>query len=75
VADTPTRPPSDDSPVDRVDPVVARTQRAKSGVERLRLVHEAWQLLHDRLTASLVAAYPDWSTDQIENEVAKRLGR
>jgi hypothetical protein len=59
---------------ERVDPVVARTQRAKSGVEHLRLVHEAWQLLHDRLTASLRAAHPDWSADQIEHEAAKRLG-
>ena len=59
--------------VERLDPVVARTLRAKSRVERLRLAHEAWDFVCDRLTASLRAAHPDWSADQIAHEVAKRL--
>ena len=53
--------------------MVARTLRAKSRVERLRLAHEAWDFVCDRLTASLRAAHPDWSADQIAHEVAKRL--
>jgi hypothetical protein len=62
-------------PDDRPDPVVARVLREKSGMERLRLAHEAWELARDRLTAFVQARHPDWDTDRIRQEVAARLGR
>jgi len=61
--------------VERLDPEVARILRGKSGMERLRLAHEAWELARDRLTAFVRARHPDWSPDQIRHEVAKRLSR
>ena len=61
--------------VERLDPEVARILRGKSGMERLRLAHEAWELARDRLTAFVRANHPDWSSDQVQNEVATRLGR
>lgn len=60
---------------ERLDPEVAKILKAKSGMERLRLAHEAWELTRDRLTAFLRARHPDWTADRIRREVAARLGR
>jgi hypothetical protein len=61
--------------VERLHPEVVRILRGKSGMERLRLAHEAWELARDRLTAFFQAAHPDWTPDRIQREVAARLGR
>jgi len=58
---------------DMVDSRVAAILRAKSGMERLRLAHEAWELAHARLTAFLAAKHPEWGRQQIQAAVAKRL--
>jgi Rv0078B-related antitoxin len=63
------------SRIERLDPEVARVLRGKSGMERLRLAHEAWELTRDRLTAFLIARHPDWSPERIRHEVATRLSR
>lgn len=60
---------------ERLDPEVVQVLRGKSGMERLRLAHEAWELARDRLTAFLQAQHPDWPPDRIRREVATRLGR
>jgi hypothetical protein len=44
-----------------------------SGMERLRLAHETWELTRQRLAAYLAARHPDWRQDEIEKEVARRL--
>jgi hypothetical protein len=61
--------------LDTVDAEVARVLRAKSGIERLRLAHEAWELARERLTAFLSAQHPDWESQAVRREVAKRLSR
>jgi hypothetical protein len=61
--------------IERLDPEVVRILRAKSGMERLRLAHEAWELAHDRLTAFLKSEHPDWSAERVQREVATRLSR
>jgi hypothetical protein len=66
---------SDPARIEHLDPEVARILRGKSGMERLRLAHEAWELARDRLTAFLRARHPDWTPHQIRHEVAVRLGR
>ena len=40
-------------------PVVAKVLRGKSGVERVRLAHEAWELARDRLTRFLEQHSPE----------------
>ena len=65
----------DVSRTDMVDSRVAAILRAKSGMERLRLAHEAWELAHARLTAFLAARHPEWDSRQVQVEVAKRLSR
>lgn len=68
-------PRLDPTRVERLHPEVARVLRGKSGMERLRLAHEAWELARDRLTAFLHARHPDWPADRLRHEVAKRLSR
>ena len=59
--------------IEVVDHDVARILRAKSGMERLRLAHEAWDLARQRLTAFVSANHPEWSVEEVRKEVAKRL--
>ena len=59
--------------IEMVDQEVASVLRAKSGMERLRLAHEAWDLARQRLTAFLSARYPEWPPERVSQEVAKRL--
>jgi hypothetical protein len=65
----------DVSRADMVDARVAAILRAKSGMDRLRLAHEAWELAHARLTAFLAARHPDWDHQQVQAAVARRLSR
>jgi len=65
----------DTARIERLDPAVARILRGKSGMERLRLAHEAWELARDRLTAFLQAKHPHWTSEQIRQEVVTRLAR
>jgi hypothetical protein len=63
----------DEAPIQAVDPVVARALRSMSGMERLRLGHESWELARDRLTAYFAYQHPDWSPEEIRSRVARRL--
>jgi len=60
-------------PIEAVDPMVARALRAMSGMERLRLGHETWELTRDRLTAYFAYRHPEWSPEEIRHQVARRL--
>jgi hypothetical protein len=68
-----TSPLPDPSRIEVVDPRVAAVLRAKSGMERLRLAHEAWELARDRLTAFLAARHPGSDQQAIRKLVARRL--
>ena len=59
--------------IEMVDHEVARVLGAKSGMERLRLAHEAWDLARARLTAFLSARHPEWPHERVLKEVARRL--
>ncbi len=60
--------------IEVVDYEVARILSAKSGMDRLRLAHEAWELVRERLIAFVSSRNPQWSKEQVVKEVAKRLG-
>ena len=63
----------DEAPIEAVDPIVARALRSMSGMERLRLGHESWELARDRLAAYFAYRYPDWSPEEVGSQVARRL--
>lgn len=59
--------------IEVVDHDVARILRGMSGANRLRLAHEAWALARERLIAFVGARNPQWSSERVRREVAKRL--
>ena len=73
--DRPSVRPAGTPRFERLDPSVIRILRGKSGMERLRLAHEAWELARDRLAAFFTATHPDWPPERIQREVATRLAR
>jgi len=42
-------------------------------MERLRLAHETWEMVRDRLAAFLADRHPTWSREEIQRDVARRL--
>jgi hypothetical protein len=65
--------PANGDRIEAVHPDVARALRRLSGMERLRLAHETWELTRDRLTAYFSAQHPEWTADHIQRHVAQRL--
>jgi lauroyl/myristoyl acyltransferase len=59
--------------IDAVDPDMAKVFGEKSGMERLRIAHEAWAQARERLIAFLTAEHPEWDPEQVRQEVARRL--
>jgi len=59
--------------IDAVDPDMAKVFGEKSGMERLRIAHEAWAQARERLIAFLTAENPKWDPEQVRKEVARRL--
>jgi len=52
---------------------MAKVFGEKSGMERLRIAHEAWAQARERLIAFLTAEHPKWNPEQVRQEVARRL--
>src|SRR5262249_39119145 len=59
--------------IEAVDPTVAEALRRMSGMERLRLGHETWELTRDRLVAYIAYRHPGWTSEEIQRQVARRL--
>ena len=59
--------------IEVVDPDVAAVLRGKSGPERLRLAHGAWELARRRLLAFLAWRHPELTAEQVARVVARRL--
>ena len=59
--------------IDAVDPDMAKVFGEKSGMERLRIAHEAWAQARERLIAFPTAENPKWDPEQVRKEVARRL--
>jgi len=65
----------DPSAVGAVSREVAAILRDKSGMERLRLAHEAWELARARLMAFMAAGHTEWDDSTVRREAARRLLR
>ncbi len=59
--------------VEIVDEDVARILRNKTGAERLRIAFGMYDSARRMLTSMLAADHPDWSPDQVREEVVRRL--
>ena len=65
--------PLDPRNVEIVDEDVARILRTKAGAERLKIAFGMYRSARRMLTSTLKADHPDWSEDQVREEVGKRL--
>jgi hypothetical protein len=61
------------SHIGMVDPRVVEILRGMSGMERLRIAHEMWELTRDRLSTFLRSHHPEWAEAELQSRVADWL--
>ncbi len=59
--------------VEVMDDAMAEVFRKKSEVERLRIGFRMWKSARVILRAAILTEQPDWSADQVNREIAKRI--
>lgn len=59
--------------IEMIDPVMAEILRNKTEAERLAISHGMWRHARDALTNMLRSEHPEWTEEQIEREVARRM--
>jgi hypothetical protein len=47
--------------------------RAKTPTERLAIAHGMWRFARDMIASVLRGEHPDWTDEQIQREVARRI--
>lgn len=58
---------------DIVDDAMAGVLREKTERERLEIAFGMWRFARNMMEKALRAEYPDWSNEQIQRQVAKRM--
>jgi hypothetical protein len=64
----------DPGQIEVMDDQMAEILRHKTAAERIRIAFDIWISAQRMLKAHLKATYPSWSREQIDREVARRLG-
>lgn len=59
--------------VDHIEPEMVRILREKTPAERLAIANGMWRSARDMLRNLLRAEHPDWSDDEVDAAVARRL--
>lgn len=60
--------------IERIDPALVPIYQRMTVPERLAASFAATRLVRARIRAHLGGLHPDWSTAQIETELARRIG-
>ena len=63
----------DDGQIEVVDPLVAKCLREKTFAERLEMVFNANRTMRLLIAGGVRTRNPDWSDEQIQQEVARRI--
>ncbi len=63
----------DKGQIEVVDDAMAEVLRRKTPAERIHIGFTLWISAHDMLIVHLKKSHPDWNTEIIEKEVARRL--
>ncbi len=63
----------DKGQIEVVDKRVAEILRTKTGQERLKMVWDSWTFFYQRLQAYLRNAHPEWTQEEIQKEIVKRV--
>jgi hypothetical protein len=61
--------------IEVVDDEVAEVLRLKTPAERIKIGFDMWLSARNMLTAHLKRTHPDWKTEEVHREVARRLSR
>lgn len=56
-----------------VDDAMAEILRRKTEGERLKIADGLWRMARQIVRAQLTADHPDWTTEQIRRETARRM--
>jgi Rv0078B-related antitoxin len=56
-----------------VDDKLAELLRAKTEAERFAMIDRSWRFAHQMIQAMIIHEHPDWSDDQVRQEVARRM--
>ena len=63
----------DDGQIEVVDPFVAECLRQRTFAERMEMVFEANRTMRLLIAGRLKTDHPDWTDQQIQAEVARRM--
>ena len=63
----------DPGQIEVVDPVVAEILSRKTPAERLSIAFGLWESARVMLRSRLGELHPEWTPDQLDREVARRL--
>ncbi len=58
---------------DVIDDTMAAVLREKTELERLEIGFEMWRSAQSMIRAIVSAEHPDWSREEVERQVAKRM--
>lgn len=56
-----------------VDDDMAQVLRSKTGAERLRIASDMFAAARRMIASHLASQHPDWSAEQIQEEVSRRI--
>ena len=59
--------------VEVMDDAMADILRQKTEVERLQMAGRCWQSARAILRGAILTQHPDWNTDQVNREIARRI--
>lgn len=59
--------------IEVVDDDMAAILREKTSAERLEIAFGMWRFARDTLRRVVAVEHPEWSADQLQREVARRL--
>jgi hypothetical protein len=65
--------PLPDPVIEMIDDQTVEILRQRGHAERLEMAFGMWRSAREIISSILVAEHPDWSTDEVASEVARRL--
>ncbi|OGP79118.1 MAG: hypothetical protein A2V86_13655 [Deltaproteobacteria bacterium RBG_16_49_23] len=63
----------DKGQIEVVDDRIVKILKAKSGMERLNMVWDAWTFYEKTIRAYLKNKHPEWTEEEIRKEIVKRV--
>jgi hypothetical protein len=60
--------------IEVIDENMVRVLKEKTGTERGEIALKIWRSVLNQLRTYLISIHPDWSEEQIDKEILRRLG-